>query len=144
MALCKRSDSCSSFGWSHNGGVVLMTKRYEYRGRYCTVKELSELSGIERATIRERLRRGYSVEEAVKLAPLNESVEQFTQSSWWEDWIGMSINDLHKIYWKWCVSFGYTPCPIQGFSRHLFRIYPNLYTVPIRKGDKYFRMIRKR
>ena len=144
MALCKRSDSRSGSSWSHWGDLGNMTKRYEYRGRFCTVKELSELSGIARATIRERLRRGYSVEEAVKLAPLNESVEQFAQSSWWEDWVGMCITDLHKIYWKWCVSHGYTPCPIQGFSRHLFRIYPNLYTVPIRKGDKYFRMIRKR
>jgi hypothetical protein len=119
-------------------------KQYNYNGNWYTVKQLSELSGIAPATIRDRLRRGYPVEQAVKITATNESVERFSEASWWEDWVGMSISDLHKIYWKWSVSNGYTPLPIQGFSRHLFQLHPNLKTVPIRIADKCHRMIRLR
>lgn len=117
-------------------------KRYEYNGRMCTINELSELSGIIPHTLRDRLRRGYSIEQAIKPTPTNESVESFCNDSWWEDWIGLSISYLYEIYWKWCVSSGYTPSPIQGFSRQLFKLYPNLKTVPIKKGDKSCRVIR--
>ena len=118
--------------------------KYEFRGSWYTTKELSEISGIAPATIRDRLRRGYSVEEAIKIAATKDSIVEFTQASWWEDWIGMPISDLHKIYWKWCVSNGYTPLHIQGFSRQLMSMYPNLKTVPITKDGKCYRVIRKR
>lgn len=118
--------------------------RYELNGNWYTPNELSEISGIPAHTIRDRLRRGYSVEEAVKLVATQDSVKEFTESSWYEDWIGMSMNDLHEIYWKWCVSHGYTPIQKQGFSRQLLGMYPMLKTVPTKKGDKCFRIIRLR
>lgn len=118
--------------------------RYELKGSWYTPNQLSELSGIPAHTIRDRLRRGYSVEEAVKVVATQNSVREFGESSWYEDWIGMSINDLHKIYWKWCVSHGYTPIQKQGFSRQLLGMYPMLKTVPTKKGDKCYRIIRMR
>lgn len=118
--------------------------RYELNGKWYTPNELSEISGIPAHTIRDRLRRGYPVEEAVKVVATQNSVLEFGEASWYEDWIGMSINDLHKIYWKWCIEHGYSPVGKQGFSRQLMGMYPMLKTVPTKKGDKYFRVIRMR
>lgn len=117
---------------------------YEYKGIPHTVKELSEISGIAPATIRDRIRRGYSVEQAVKMTAANDSVEQFCEASSWNDWLGMPMSDLHKIYYKWCISNGYTPLGVQGLSRHIMSLYPWLKTVPTRRGNKCFRIIRKR
>ena len=38
--------------------------KLEFRGQQYTIKELSELSGIQPDTLSDRLRRGYSVEQA--------------------------------------------------------------------------------
>ncbi len=113
-----------------------------YNGKLFTIKELSELSGITPAALRDRLRRGYSVEQAIKIATIHESVEQFSEASCWEDWLGMSINDLHKIYWKWSIQHGYSALQKQGFSRQLISKYPMLKTVPTKRGDKCYRIIR--
>lgn len=118
--------------------------RYELKGSWYTPNQLSELSGIPAHTIRDRLRRGYSVEEAVKMAATQDSVKEFAESSWYEDWIGVSINDLHEIYWKWCIEHGYTPISKQGFSRQLLGMYPMLKTIPTKVGNRYFRVIRLR
>jgi len=118
--------------------------RYELNGKWYTPNELSEISGIAAHTIRDRLRRGYPVEEAVKVVATQTSVREFAESSWYEDWIGMSINDLHKIYWKWCIQNGYSPVGKQGFSRQLLSMYPMLKIVPTKKGDKCCRVIRMR
>ena len=118
--------------------------RYELNGKWYTPNELSEICGIPPHTIRDRLRRGYPVEEAVKVVATQNSVREFAESSWYEDWIGLSIDDLHKIYWKWSVSHGYAPIQKQGFSRQLFGMYPMLKTVPTKRGNKCFRVIRMR
>lgn len=114
------------------GRRIYPMRKLVYNGNVYTINELSELSGIAPATIRDRLRRGYSVEQAVKIVATDESVEQFSEASWWEDWIGIPMSDLHRIYWQWCVSGGYAPLHIQGFSRQLMALYPNLKTVPTR------------
>ena len=118
--------------------------RYELNGKWYTPNELSEISGLKAHTIRDRLRRGYSVEEAIRVAATQNSIKEFGESSWYEDWIGMSINDLHEIYWKWCIEHGYSPIGKQGFSRQLLSMYPMLKTVPTKKGNQYFRVIRMR
>ena len=118
-------------------------KFYELNGSYHTINSLSEMSDIPPQTIRARLRQGYSVEEAISLIPTHESVKEFCGASWYQDWVGTSISDLYKIYWKWCIQQGYSPITKQGFSRQVFSIYPNLKTVPTRRGDKYYRVIRK-
>ena len=118
--------------------------RYELKGKWYTPKELAELSGVLPHTIRDRLRRGYSVEEAIKITPTQDSVKEFSDASFYEDWIGMSINDLYEIYWKWCIQNGYTAIQKQGFSRQLLSMYPMLKTVPTKRGDKCFRIIRLR
>lgn len=117
--------------------------RYEYNGQWYTPNELSELSGIAAHTLRDRLRRGYTIEEAVKVQPIHISVREFNEASYYADWIGMSINDLHKIYWNWCVSHEYAPISKQGFSRQLFSLYPNLKIVPTEYNGQYFRIIRE-
>mgnify|MGYP002512933933 CR=1 FL=1 len=118
--------------------------RHLYRDKWYTPNELSELSGIPAHTIRDRLRRGFSVEEAVKPVATKDSVKEFGAASLWEDWLGMAISDLYKIYWKWCVSHEYTPLQIQGFSRQLMGMYPMLKIVPTKRDGKYGRVIRLR
>ena len=55
-------------------------RQYEYRGQPHTINQLSEMSGIAPATIRDRLRRGYSVEQAVRPIATNDSVEAFCEA----------------------------------------------------------------
>lgn len=119
-------------------------KRYELNGSWYTPNELSEMSGVKPHTIRDRLRRGFSVEEAIKVTATKDSVKEFCDASLWEDWIGMPINDLFEIYWGWSVSHGYTPLHIQGFSRQLMGMYPMLKTVPTKLSGKSCRVIRMR
>lgn len=118
--------------------------KLQYNGKLYTVKRLSELSGIAPATIRDRLRRGYSVHQAISYTTTPESVELFSEASWWEDWIGMPVSDLHKIYWKWCVSHEFTPISAQAFSKHLLSLYPQLKSVPTNRNGKCQRVIRLR
>lgn len=115
-----------------------------YNDDWYTIKELSEMSGIKEPTLRDRLRRGYPVHIAVKPIPMYESVEDFCESSCYEDWIGMSISDLYTIYWNWCVSHEYHPTSKQGFSRQIMLVYPMLKIVPIKIKGKCHRLIRVR
>lgn len=119
-------------------------KRYIYRNQMLTIKELAEKCGVRPHTLRDRLRRGYSIEQAVRPIPVHESVDEFCQASYHKDWIGMSINALYEIYWKWCVSQQYTPTSKQGFSRQISTIYPQLKTIPTKRGDNCERIIRTR
>lgn len=118
--------------------------RYELKGKWYTPTELSEISGVAAHTIRDRIRRGFSVEEAIKPTPTQDSVREFSEASYYLDWIGMPINDLHTIYWKWCIEHGYSPVGKQGFSRQLLSMYPMLKTIPTKQGDKCHRIIRLR
>lgn len=125
-------------------GGVSYVKRYELNGKWYTIKELSDISGLLAHTIRDRLRRGYTVEEAIKIMATDDSIKEFCEASYYLDWIGMPISDLYEIYWKWCVSYGYTPTSKQKFSRHLLQILPMMKTVPTRNGETYQRIIRMR
>ena len=118
--------------------------RYAYRDQMLTINELSEMSGVKPHTLRDRLRRGFTVEQAVRPVPVQESVEQFFDASYWQDWLGMSIDNLYQIYWKWCMAHNYKPSTKQGFSRQLCTICPYLKTVPTAKGDQCARIIRMR
>lgn len=118
--------------------------RYELNGSLYTPNQLAELSGIPPHTIRDRLRRGYSVEEAIKLIPTHDSVKEFCNASHWEDWVGMTIDNLYNVYWQWSIRNGYSTLQKQGFSRQLFSMYPMLYTVPTKKAHKSVRYIRLR
>lgn len=118
--------------------------KYELNGSWYTTKELSDMSGIKPHTIRDRLRRGYSVKEAIKVVPTQDSVREFGEASLYTDWIGVSINDLYQIYWRWCISNGHTPLQVKGFSRQLMIMYPMLKTVPITRDDGCYRVVRLR
>ena len=118
--------------------------QYKLNDSWYTPNELSEISGIPPHTIRDRLRRGYEVEEAIKPIATHESVREFCESSYWKDWIGLSISYLFEIYWRWSIQHGYSPLQKQGFSRQIMSMHPMLKTVPSKVGDKYQRVIRLR
>ena len=117
---------------------------YEYEGGMYTINDLAEMSGVEAATIRARLRKGHSVEDAVRSHVMDSGVKAFCEASWYRDWIGMSTAYLHKIYWKWCMEHGYAPLHVKGFTRYLMQMYPNLKTVPTRQSTGCCRVIRER
>ena len=139
MVSDQQHDNCDR----SNSGVFTM-KQLEYKGEIYTINELSEMSGISGASLRDRLRRGFTVEEAVQIVATDESVKEFCDASWYKDWIGMSTTYLYEIYWRWSVSNGYKPISQCSFTRQLFKLYPNLKTVPTRKADSSGRIIRER
>lgn len=118
--------------------------KYLYKDSMYTINELEDISGISAATIRARLRSGYSVEQAIMDIPIHESISEFCDASYYKDWIGISTLYLHEIYWNWSISQGYSPIHIKGFTRQIMKLYPNLKVVPINDGKCYHRMIRER
>ncbi len=118
--------------------------KYLLNGQWLTPDQLSEISGVQAHTIRDRLRRGYPVEEAIKMLPVQESIQEFSEASYYKDWVGMPMSDLYEIFYKWCISHGHTVESKQTFTRHLMSMYPMLKIVPTKRGDKYCRMIRLR
>ena len=83
-----------------------MAKHF-YNGNWYTAQELADLSGIAAHTLRDRLRRGFSVDEAVKPIATHESVREFGESSWYEDWYvhKRSSPDILEMV---CISWVYT------------------------------------
>lgn len=118
-------------------------KRYELNGSWYSVNELSEMSGIAAHTLRDRIRRGYSIDQAIKPTAIMESVEKFSEASWWNDWIDQPTDSVYNIYWKWCISHEYPPASKQVFLRQLFQLYPMLKSVPMR-GVRYVRQTKAR
>ena len=119
-------------------------KHYELKGSWYTIDDLSEMSGIPSHTLRDRLRRGYSVDEAVKVVPTHDSVKAFCDASLYTDWIGIPMEELHRTYWKWCLQNGFSPITKQGLSRQIMNLYPMLKTIPTKRGDRCYRIIRLR
>jgi hypothetical protein len=113
-------------------------------GHWFTPDQLSEVSGIPAHTIRDRLRRGYTVEEAIKQLPVQESIKEFCEASYYQDWIGMPMSDLYEIFYKWCISNGHELVSKQAFTRHIMSMYPMLKIIPTKRGDKCYRIIRLR
>lgn len=119
--------------------------RYELDGNWYTINELAEKSGIAPHTIRDRMRRGYSIGEAIKIVATHDSIKEFCEASYWKDWVGMPIDDLFQIYWKWCVSGEvYTPLSKQTFSRQILQKNPMLKSIPTKCGERYCRVLRER
>ena len=119
-------------------------KHYQLNGSWYTIDDLSEMSGIPSHTLRDRLRRGYSVDEAVKVIPTHDSVKAFCDASYYHDWVGIPMEELHRTYWKWCLSNGFSPITKQGLSRQIMSLYPMLKTIPTKRGDRCYRIIRLR
>lgn len=119
--------------------------KYPLKDALYSIQDLSRMSGIEEHTIRDRLRRGYSVEAAIKHELVHESVEEFNHASWYGDWIGLPTTHLYEIYWKWCMANGFTPLSQISFTRQIMRMYPNLKVVPTRDREgNCMRIIRER
>lgn len=112
--------------------------KYLVKGKWYTVNELSEMSGLLPHTIRDRLRRGFSVEEAIKPVATLDSVKEFCDASHYEDWIGMRVEELYGAYWNWCMKEHLQPCSKHQFGRQIFQSHPFLHSVPM-KGKRYVR-----
>ena len=108
-------------------------KQYLYKDNVYNIKELSEMSGIKYTTLAERLKRGYTVEEAVSAnTKIPESVIQFDHHSDYTDWDGLTSDKLYENYMMWCLKY---TMPIESkvhFTRCVKRLHPNIRFVPTR------------
>lgn len=116
---------------------------YNYKGVEYTIKELSEMSGIQPHTLRQRLRNGYDLVNALKQKPIHTSVEVFCEDSWYRDWESLTIDEVYQIYCNWCDKNDYNITPKQTFGKEIQMLYP-IYTVPTFNKGSYMRVIRLR
>lgn len=122
-------------------------KYYQYKGETYNIRELSDLSGVNYTTICERLKRGYTVEEALSDGyKIPESVEEFFHASHPPDWDRMTTDHLFDIYATWCRRHDYEVESKVHFVRSIKRCVPLLKVIPSRvrtsDGVKYCRIIR--
>lgn len=122
-------------------------KKLLYDSRLFNLRELSEFCGVNYTTLCNRLRRGYSIEEAVAYDQrVPASVSRFLYESHPPDWDGMTNEAVYKIYFNWCIKNNY---PIESkihFIRTLKQCLPNMRVVTTRiknnGGVSYKRIIR--
>lgn len=99
-------------------------KYYEYGDGMTTIQELSNKYGIKYTTLVERLKRGYTVEEAIAGERMPESVKQFVDNSYPPDWNGLLNEDLYKRYVEWCDKHDFERESQVHFSRCLKKLVP--------------------
>lgn len=108
-------------------------KYYEYRNQLLTMRELADLTGVNYTTLVERLKRGYTVEEAVADEQrVPESVHEFVDASYPPDWDGLVNEELYKTYTQWCDRNDYEAESNVHFTRCIKRLIPTLRVVPTR------------
>lgn len=123
-------------------------KQYLYNGQLYSGKELAELSGVKYTTLMERIKRGYSVEEAIADGTrVPESILVFCDEYDPADWNGLENGQLYMTYRAWCIENNYIPETQVHFSRSLKRQLGERYhIVPTRVTTdgviKYKRLIR--
>lgn len=113
-------------------------KRYYYRDAWMSVKEISEMTGVDYKKLLQRLYNGYPIEQAVMENPIRESVLNFFDASHWEDWLDATSDSVYVIYWQWCIRNGHSPESKIVFMRSLIQAHPQLTTVP-KNGKRYIR-----
>lgn len=120
-------------------------KQYLYRGNTYSIRELSEISGIKYTTLAERLKRGYTVDEAVcGNTRIPESIIQFDNHSDYTDWDGLVSEQVYKIYISWCLKHHFNVESKVHFTRCIKRLHPNIRFVPTRLklfGDIVYKRI---
>lgn len=82
---------------------------------------------------------GKRIKGKIKEPKMN-SVDDFIESSDWNDWIDEYTQDVYTIYWKWCVKEDLTPEPKVVFMRKVLTEYPELKSVPYKGKRKFKRM----
>lgn len=122
-------------------------KRFLYKGKLYNLRQLSEVSGIKYSTLAERIKRGYTVEEAVSWdLRVPTSVLEFDSGADYRDWHGVRMSDLYQSYWQWCLTNGHRPESNAHFSRNIRRLHPNIRVVPTRVksygGVEYVKIVR--
>lgn len=120
-------------------------KKIFYDGQWFNLSELAEYSGIKYTTLCNRLRRGYTVEDAVHSdARVPDSVKEFMLASHPPDWDGMNNEELYKIYFNWCMKNGFTKESKIYFLRSLRQLLPSMRIVTTRVkeyGEVHYRRI---
>lgn len=124
-------------------------KNFLYKDELYSGKELAAKCGIKYTTFMERIKRGYTVEEAVQTDyKIPDSIKAFDDASNYFDWNGMTNAELYDIYRKWCMKEDHK-YPVESdvhFGRSIRLLHPNIRIVPTRlkrlDGIVYKRVIR--
>lgn len=104
-----------------------------YKDQIYNARELADLTGVKYTTLIERLKRGYTVEEAVEYnARIPESIMEFDAASDLQDWDGITTDDLYSIYWKWCNNNHLPKESKVHFVRSIKKLHPEIRVAPAR------------
>lgn len=116
--------------------------KIEYCGKEYTVHELSELSGIDEANIRHRLREDYDIEEVLSQTPVKRTIKEYMNTHDWHDWVNKTTETVYKEYFRYCIDNRNAPENKQTFVKGIVGKYP--WLVPTANHEyvrkKYFKL----
>lgn len=102
---------------------------YEYKGEARTAKGLCDEFGISYQTFKTRIKKGYSVEQALGLKScIDDSIFAFVSGSDPKSWNGLTMIQLFDKYSKWCIKKGYTAVTKSKFTHSIRSLVPTLET----------------
>lgn len=102
---------------------------YEYKGEARTAKGLCDDFGVPYQTFKTRIKKGYSVEQALGLkSRVDESISAFVSDSDIKSWDGLTMMQLFDKYSKWCIKKGYSSVTKSKFTHSIRELVPNLET----------------
>lgn len=109
-------------------------KMYYYNGDWLNTRQLSEHCNVPYSTLARRLKRGMSVEDAVRTSPpIPESIIEFDKESDYHDWNKMENTEIYDNYVRWCEKNDYNKVAINYFFRCLKYIHNDIKIVPTKK-----------
>lgn len=118
--------------------------KYEYEGNYYTIKQLSEMCSVEEATLRYRIKAGYTVKQAMSDIPIKNSIKRFVDGSDWHDWLDQTTTTVYNSYFDWCKKNKMVAETKILFMKQLFLLIPWLKSVPMKDkngcGARYIRL----
>lgn len=108
-------------------------KKLLYKGNLYTGKELADFTGVKYTTLMERLRRGYTVEEAVAdESRIPASVQAFVDEYDVMSLNGQTCKEVFNTYRCFCVIHHLIPETQVHFGKSIKRLLPNFRMVPTR------------
>lgn len=102
---------------------------FEYNGQARTAKGLCDEFGVPYQTFKTRIKKGYTVEQALGLkSRVDDSMISFVSDSDVKSWDGLTMMQLFDKYSKWCIKKGYTAVSKSKFTHNIRSLVPTLET----------------
>ena len=98
-----------------------MSRLINFNGHAYNVRQLADQAGLPYNTIWNRLKNGYTPEEAMRQPLIANSVLEFIEADDPSSWDGETTFDVWERYERWCYKedVGYLPLTFQTFVRQI-------------------------